>query len=113
MRAPGDCRLIGRSHFVEADSCNPDDLAICSCAVITIGGNECGGSAPGILQAGLVPSHDPSKFIAGRGRDDFASSAGGAQALWVCDGSFETTRMDYSGDGATLGARNNERPTIF
>jgi len=107
MSAPVDC-----PNLVSTGLRFRDASAISGSAISAIGGNRCGGYAAGGPEAGLVAGRNPAAmFLFARGgRDRICDSLGGTYALWL-DDAFEVASTDYSGGGATLGARRDEYST--
>ena len=105
MKAPADCRLIGRWRIVEADLWDRADLDLCGPATLTITAQG-GEIAFGALEAGLEVEYarDSIGFRwAGSDEGDQVEGEGTAELLE--DGAIEIEFAYYNGDEAILKAK--------
>ena len=105
MKAPANCRLIGRWRIVEADLWDRAYLDLCGPAILTITARG-GDIAFGALQAGLEVEYarDSIGFRwAGSDEGDLVEGEGTAELL--DDGTIEIEFAYDNGDEAVLNAK--------
>ena len=111
MKAPANCRLIGRWRIVEADIWDRAYLNLCGPATLTITAQG-GEIAFGALEAGLEVEYarDSIGFSwTGSDEDDQVEGEGTAELLE--DGSIEIEFAYENGDEATLKAKRDPSST--
>src|ERR1700733_11973905 len=111
VKAPANCRLIGRWRIVEADLWDPAYLDLCGPATLTIT-VQGGEVAFGALQAGLEVEYarDSIGFrLAGSDEGDQVEGEGTAELL--DDGTIEIEFAYDNGDEAVLNAKRRTSST--
>ncbi|MBZ9857184.1 hypothetical protein LB566_25655 [Mesorhizobium sp. CA13] len=105
MTVAAGCQLIGRWRIVEADLWDRSYLDLGGPAMITIGGDNNGEIAFGVLQAGLDLIYSPSMVhFTWAGCDEMDEVTGDGHAELLDDGSIEITFTYHNGDEAILKA---------
>ena len=113
MKAPANCRLIGRWRIVEADIWDRAYLNLCGPATITI--TEQGGEiAFGALEAGLEVEYTRDIYSIGfswAGSDEGDQVEGEGTAELLDDGTIEIEFAYDNGDEAVLKAKRDPSST--
>ena len=105
MKAPADCRLIGRWRIVEADLWDREYLDLCGPATLTIS-TQGGDVAFGALQAGLEVEYARDSIgFRWAGSDEGDQVEGEGTAELFDDGTIEIEFAYHSGDEAVLKAK--------
>jgi hypothetical protein len=105
VKAPADCRLIGRWRIVEADLWDREYLDLCGPATLTIS-TQGGGVVFGALQAGLeVQCARDSIGFRWAGSDEGDQVEGEGTAELLDDGTIEIEFAYHNGDEAVLKAK--------
>ena len=90
MKAPANCKLVGRWRIVKADIWDRDYLDLCGPATIKIGADGRGEIAFGALQAGLDIEYSRSSIgFTWAGFDEMDEVSGDGSAELLDDGSIE------------------------
>ena len=111
MKAPANCRLIGRWRIVEADLWDRAHLDLCGPATLTITAQG-GEIAFGALQAGLdVEYSRASVGFTWEGFDEMDEVSGDGSAELLDDGSIEIEFAYHNGDEAVLKAKRDTSST--
>jgi hypothetical protein len=112
MRAPMNCKLVGRWRIVEADIWDHQYLDLCGPATIVIRANGCGEIAFGALQAGLdIEYSRASVGFTWEGFDEMDEVSGDGSAELLDDGSIEIEFAYHNGDEAVLKAKRETSST--
>jgi hypothetical protein len=112
MRAPMNCKLVGRWRIVEADIWDRQYLDLCGPALIVIRANGRGEIAFGALQAGLdVEYSRASVGFTWEGFDEMDEVSGNGSAELLDDGSIEIEFAYHNGDEAVLKAERDTSST--
>ena len=112
MRAPMNCKLVGRWRIVEADIWDRQYLDLCGPASIIIRANARGEIAFGALQAGLdVEYSRASVGFTWEGFDEMDEVSGEGNAELLEDGSIEIEFEYDTGDEAVLKATRDGSST--
>ena len=111
MKAPADCRLIGRWRIVEADLWDREDLDLCGPATLTITAQG-GEIAFGAMEAGSK-SNTPANSIGFRwsGSDEGDEVGGEGTAQLLDDGTLEIEFAYDNCDEAVLKAKRDPSST--
>jgi hypothetical protein len=108
MRAPMNCKLVGRWRIVEADIWNRQYLDLCVAATIIIQANGRGEIAFGAMQAGLdIEYSQASVGFTWEGFDEMDEVSGDGSAELLDDGSIEIEFDYHNGDEAVLKAKRD------
>mgnify|MGYP006267265037 CR=1 FL=1 len=111
MKAPADCRLVGRWRIVEADLWDRDYLDLCGPATLTITARG-GEIAFGALQAGLDIEYSRSSIgFTWRGFDEMDEVSGDGSAELLDDGTIQIEFAYHNGDEAVLKAKPDPSST--
>jgi hypothetical protein len=103
MKAPANCKLVGRWRIVKADIWDRDYLDLCGPATIKIGADGRGEIAFGALQAGLDIEYSRSSIgFTWAGFDEMDEVSGDGSAELLDDGSIEIEFAYHNGDDAVL-----------
>ena len=106
MKAPANCRLIGRWRIVEAGLWDRDHLDLRGPATITITEHGHGEIAFGALQAGLDIEYSRSSVgFTWEGFDEMDEVSGDGSAELLDDGSIAIEFAYHNGDEAVLKAK--------
>ena len=111
MKAPANCRLIGRWRIVEADLCDRSHLDLCGPATLTITAQG-GEIAFGALEAGLDVEYARNSIgfpWAGCEEGDEVEGEGTAELL--DDGALEIEFEYRNGDETVLKAKRDPSST--
>ena len=112
MRAPMNCKLVGRWRIIEADIWDRQYLDLCGPASIIIRANGCGEIAFGALQAGLdVEYSRASVGFTWESFDEMDEVSGDGSAELLDDGSIEIEFAYHDGDEAVLKAKRDTSST--
>ena len=110
MKAPANCRLIGRWWIVEADI--RAYLNLSGPAAITITDDGRGEIAFGALQAGLDIEYSQSSIgFTWQGFDEMDEVSGDGSAELLDDGTIEVEFAYHNGDEAILKAKRHTSST--
>ena len=105
VKPPGNCRLVGTWRITGSDLWDRGYLDTCGPATLTIGVDNHGEIAFGVLQASLDLGYSPSMvFFNWSGADEMTEVSGDGHAELQDDGSLEITFTFNSGDEAVLTA---------
>ena len=105
MKAPADCRLIGRWRIVEADLWDREYLDLCGPATLTIS-TQGGDVAFGALQASLEVEYARDSIgFRSAGSDEGDQVEGEGTAELLDDGTIEIEFAYHNGDEAVLKAK--------
>jgi hypothetical protein len=111
MKAPADCRLIGRWRIVEADLWDRDYLDLCGPATLTITAQG-GEIALGAMEAGLdVEYARDSIGFRWVGSDEGDQVEGEGTAELLDAGTIEIEFAYHNGDEAVLKAKRDPSST--
>ncbi|WP_273795082.1 hypothetical protein, partial [Brucella intermedia] len=114
MTASEGCHLIGRWRIVEADLWDRDYLDLAALAMMTIGADNHGEIAFGVLQASLDLGYSPSMvFFTWAGFDEMDEVAGNGHADLLDDGPIAITFAFHNGDEAILNAKRETSSTAY
>lgn len=106
MRAPMNCRIIGRWRIVEADLWDRDYLDLVEPAMMTIRADGQGEIAFGAMQASLDLEYSRSMvFFTWVGFDEMDEITGSGSAELLEDGTLEIEFAYHLGDEAVLKAK--------
>lgn len=112
MRAPMNCKLVGRWRIVEAEIWDRQYLDLCGLATLIIRANGHGEIAFGALQAGLdVEYSRASVRFTWKGFDEMDEVSGDGSAELLDDGSIEIEFAYHNGDEAVLKAKRHTSST--
>jgi len=112
VKAPANCRLIGRWRIVEADIWDRAYLNLSGPATITITDHGHGEIAFGALQAGLdIESSQSSIGFTWQGFDEMDEVSGDGSAELHDDGAIEIEFAYHNGDEAVLKAKRDTSST--
>ena len=112
MRAPMNCKLVGRWRIGEADIWNRQYLDLCGPATIIVQANGRGEIAFGALQAGLdIEYSRDSVGFTWEGFDEMDEVSGDGSAELLDDGSIEIEFAYHNGDEAVLKAKRDTSST--
>jgi hypothetical protein len=105
VKAPADCRLIGRWRIVEADLWDRDYLDLCGPATLTIT-TQGGDIAFGAMEAGLEVEYARDSIgFRWAGCDEGDEIEGEGTAELLDDGTIEIEFAYHNGDEAVLKAK--------
>ena len=111
MRAPANCRLIGRWRIVEADLWDRAYLDLCGPATLTITAQG-GEVAFGALQAGLEVEYARDSIgFRWAGSDEGDQVEGEGTADLLDDGTIQIDFAYHNGDEAVLKTNRRTSPT--
>ena len=112
MRAPMNCKLVGRWRIVEADIWDRQYLDLCAPAAILIRANGRGEISFGALQAGLdIEYSRASVGFTWEGLDEMDEVSGDGSAELLDDSSIEIEFAYHNGDEALLKAKRDTSST--
>ena len=113
MKAPADCRLIGRWRIVEADIWDRAYLNLSGPATITITDHGHGEIAFGALQAGLDIEYSRSSIgFTWEGFDEMNEVSGDGSAELLDDEAIQIEFAYHNGDEAVLKAQRVTSSTV-
>jgi transposase len=106
MKAPADCKLVGRWRIVEADIWERDYLDLCGPATIVIGADGRGENAFGAMQATLDIEYRPTSIdFQWFGFDEGDKVAGEGEAELLNGDAIKIDVNYHNGDDTVLTAR--------